>query len=174
MPGPRGRRHPFAPERTRFSTAGTGWSTPALTSALSVSQLVAAVVGIPVGRQLDWHCPRRVMTAGSLLGVPAVATMQNLAWFYAGWVLSVRRWVWCSTRPRSWRSPAGWARPCAGVHRPHSRRGLASTVFAPFAGAALAHLLGSYASTSLVLGALAIVAAALSFFTSPQQRQYSS
>lgn len=72
-------------------TAATGWSAPAITAALSVSQLVAAVVGIPVGRWIDRHGPRWVMTAGSLLGVPAVvvvATAQHLAWFFAGWVLA--------------------------------------------------------------------------------------
>jgi MFS family permease len=85
-------------------TAATSWSTPAITGALSVSQLVAAVVGIGVGRWLDRHGPRGVMTAGSLLGVPAVvvvATAQNLGWFFAGWVLAGRRWVRCSTRPPS-------------------------------------------------------------------------
>ncbi|MFC4852660.1 MFS transporter [Actinophytocola glycyrrhizae] len=72
-------------------TAATGWSTPAITAALTVSQLVAAVVGIPVGRWIDGHGPRVVMTAGSLLGVPAVvvvATARNLPWFFAGWVLA--------------------------------------------------------------------------------------
>jgi MFS family permease len=58
-------------------TVAIGWSTPTITAALSVSQLV----GILVGRWLDQHGPREVMTAGSLLGVPAVvavATAQNL------------------------------------------------------------------------------------------------
>lgn len=39
---------------------------------------------------------------------------------------------------------------------------------APFAGAALAGLLGSYATTFVVLGVLAAVAAALSFLTIPK------
>ena len=72
-------------------TAATGWSAPAITAALSVSQLVAALVGIPVGRWIDRHGPRGVMTAGSLLAVPAVvvvATAQNLPLFFAGWVLT--------------------------------------------------------------------------------------
>ena len=72
-------------------TGATGWSTTAITAALSVSQLVAALVGIPVGGWIDRHGPRGVMTAGSLIGVPAVvvvATAQNLPWFFAGWVLA--------------------------------------------------------------------------------------
>ena len=36
----------------------TGWSTSVIVAAFSVSQLVAAAVGIPVGRILDRHGPR--------------------------------------------------------------------------------------------------------------------
>jgi MFS family permease len=44
----------------------------AITGALSGSQPVAALVGIPVGRWLDRRGSRGVMTAGSLLAVLAV------------------------------------------------------------------------------------------------------
>ncbi|WP_431966080.1 MFS transporter [Nocardia sp. bgisy134] len=69
----------------------TGWSATALTAAFSAGQLVAAVAGIPVGRWLDRHGPRGVMTAGSLLAVPAlvvIATAPSLAWFVTGWLLA--------------------------------------------------------------------------------------
>ena len=49
--------------------ADTGWSVPAVTAAFSAGLLVSAAVGIPVGRLLDRHGPRWVMTAGSVVGV---------------------------------------------------------------------------------------------------------
>ncbi|MCZ4570201.1 MFS transporter [Rhodococcus erythropolis] len=69
----------------------TGWSSAVIVAAFSVSQLVAAVVGIPVGRVLDRHGPRWVMTAGSVLAVPAlaiIATARTLPLFFAGWVIA--------------------------------------------------------------------------------------
>jgi len=72
-------------------TADTSWSSVSVTGAFSLSQLVAAGAGIWVGRHIDGYGPRRVMTAGSLLAVPAVlviATATSLAAFYAGWVLA--------------------------------------------------------------------------------------
>lgn len=75
---------------TKISTT-TGWSMPAITAGFSAGQLTAALTGIPVGRWLDRHGPRGLMTAGSVLAMPAlvaVATAQNLAWFVAAWVLA--------------------------------------------------------------------------------------
>lgn len=69
----------------------TGWSITVIVSAFSFSQLIAAAVGIPVGRVLDRHGPRWVMTAGSVLAVPAVvaiATAPTIPVFFAGWVLA--------------------------------------------------------------------------------------
>ena len=51
-------------------TADTGWSTTSIVAAFSIGQLVAAVVGIPVGRLLDRYGPRWVMTAGSVVAIP--------------------------------------------------------------------------------------------------------
>ncbi|MFE5647051.1 MFS transporter [Rhodococcus sp. NPDC056516] len=69
----------------------TGWSSAVIVAAFSVSQLVAAVVGIPVGRILDCRGPRWVMTAGSVLAVPAlvvIATAHTLPIFFAGWMIA--------------------------------------------------------------------------------------
>jgi MFS family permease len=56
--------------------ADTGWPATAATGAFSVGLVVvvvvvSAVVGVPVGHWLDRIGPRRVMTAGSVLAVPA-------------------------------------------------------------------------------------------------------
>ncbi|MFE1595029.1 MFS transporter [Nocardia sp. NPDC058705] len=70
-------------------SADTGWSLSMTTAAFSVSQLAAALTGIPVGRVIDRAGPRTVMTAGSVLAVPAliaVALAPNPAVFFAGWL----------------------------------------------------------------------------------------
>lgn len=75
-------------------SAQTGWSHAAITAGLSASQVVAALVGVPVGRLLDRRGPRAIMTAGSMIAVPALialATAQSLAWFTAAWPADLRR-----------------------------------------------------------------------------------
>ena len=52
-----------------------GISAPTVTGALTLAVLVSAALAIPVGRWLDRHGGRALMTAGSLLGAAAV-----LAW----------------------------------------------------------------------------------------------
>ena len=52
-----------------------GFSTSELTGAYSLALLVSAVAGIAVGRYLDRHSPRGLMTAGSIAGTALV-----LAW----------------------------------------------------------------------------------------------
>jgi hypothetical protein len=52
-------------------TRDTGWSTATITAAFSAALIVAALAGIPVGRALDRHGPRALMTGGSMLAVLA-------------------------------------------------------------------------------------------------------
>ena len=52
--------------------AELGLSTAELTGAFSLGLLVAGVAGIAVGRYLDRHSPRLLMTAGSIAGVALV------------------------------------------------------------------------------------------------------
>src|SRR3954470_12382610 len=64
--------------------ADTGWAIGTITAAFSLGLVVSALVGIPAGRWLDRFGPRRVMTTGSVLGVPAVlgiASASSLPWF---------------------------------------------------------------------------------------------
>ncbi|MDV7347842.1 MFS transporter [Rhodococcus oxybenzonivorans] len=70
-------------------SADTGWSLPVIVAAFSLSQLAAALTGIPVGRIIDRIGPRTVMTSGSVLAVPSllvVAAAPTLPMFYAGWI----------------------------------------------------------------------------------------
>jgi MFS family permease len=66
-----------------------GHSAAELTGAFSLSLLVAAITGIAVGRHLDRHAPRAVMTGGSVAGVLLVlawSQVQSLAAFYVVWI----------------------------------------------------------------------------------------
>ena len=72
-------------------TADTGWSATAATAAFSAGLVVSALAGIPVGRWLDLLGPRRVMTAGSVLAVPAtvaIALAPTYPAFLAGWLVA--------------------------------------------------------------------------------------
>lgn len=141
-------------------SATTGWPTAAITAALSASQLIAALVGIPVGRWLDHRGPRGVMTAGSVLAVPAlaaVATAQNLAWFLSAWVL-VGVAMGAVLYPPAFAALTRWH----GRDRVRAltiltlAAGLASTVFAPLT-AALAAVLDWRATYLVLAGILAAV-----------------
>ncbi|MBJ7321398.1 MAG: MFS transporter [Rhodococcus sp.] len=116
-------------------TADTGWSASSIVAAFSLSQLLAAVVGIPVGRILDRHGPRWVMTAGSVVAAPAlvvVATSQNLVVFYFGWIVAGAA-MGAVLYPPAFAALTRWW----GADRVRAlmiltlAAGLASTVFAP-------------------------------------------
>ncbi|MFC6287121.1 MFS transporter [Nocardioides sp. GCM10027113] len=119
--------------------AGTGWSAAQVTGAWSLSQLVSAGVGVWVGRHLDVHGPRRVMTAGALLALPGMATVAaapSLPVFYVGWVTVGAAMAGTLYAP-AFAAITRWA----GPHRVRALTaitlagGLASTVFAPLAAA---------------------------------------
>ena len=137
-------------------TAGTGWSTPAITAALSISQLAAALVGIPVGKRIDRHGPRGTMTAGSLLGVPAlvvVATAQSLPWFFTGWLLAGVA-MGAVLYPPAFAALTRYygPDPVRALTVVTLAGGLASTVFAPLTAALAQHL--DWRNTYLVLAAI--------------------
>ena len=65
-----------------------GYSAAQLAGAFSLALLVSAVAGIAVGRHLDRHGPRAVMTLGSIAGVALVlawSRVHGLAAFYLLW-----------------------------------------------------------------------------------------
>ncbi|WP_344861786.1 MFS transporter [Amycolatopsis ultiminotia] len=137
----------------------TGWPATAVIAALSGAQLVSAVAGIGVGRWLDRHGPRALMTVGSLLAVPAVvmvATAQNLAWFLAAWALAGLA-MSAVLYPPAFAALTRWHGPrrVPALTTLTLVAGLASTVFAPLTALLAAHL--DWRHTYLVL--LAILAA---------------
>ena len=68
--------------------ADLGWSRSQMTGAFSISLLIAGLAGVPVGRLLDRHGPRWIMTAGSIsatLLVLAWSRVHSLTHFYLIW-----------------------------------------------------------------------------------------
>ncbi|MCD2191745.1 MFS transporter [Actinomycetospora sp. SF1] len=142
----------------------TGWSISTVTAAFSGGLVVSALVGIPVGRLLDRHGPRWVMTAGSVLAVPAtvaIAAAGSLPWFFAAWLLAgvaqaavfyppafaaLTRW-WGTDRVRALTGLTLVA-------------GLASTVFGPLTAALLDSLgwRGTYLVLAVILAVVTIPA----------------
>lgn len=65
-----------------------GWSQAQLTGAFSLMLLISGFAGVPVGRWLDRHGARGLMTLGSCLATVAIlawAQVQTLVGFYAIW-----------------------------------------------------------------------------------------
>jgi len=72
------------------TTAELGWSRAEISGALSVMLVVSGLIGLAVGRWLDEHGPRLLMTAGSIVAVPLViawSQVRDLRSFYVIWIL---------------------------------------------------------------------------------------
>jgi MFS family permease len=137
-------------------SASTGWSTTWVVGAFSASQLAAAAVGIPVGRWLDRHGPRGVMTAGSMLAVAAavaIAVAPGFVWFACAWVLAGVA-MGAVLYPPAFAALTRWygARRVSALTVLTLAGGLASTVFAPLTAALSDHL--DWRRTYLVLAAV--------------------
>ncbi|GAA0545402.1 MFS transporter [Actinomadura livida] len=143
-------------------TADTGWSTTGSTAAFSAALIVAALVGIPVGRVLDRRGPHALMTGGSVLAaiaIVAVAAAPSLLWFAAAWFLAGVAMSAVLYQPAF----AALTRYYAPRHLPALTTltlvaGLASTVFAPLTDALAGHLTwrGVYLALAAVLAAVTI------------------
>ncbi|GEP38443.1 MFS transporter [Nocardioides psychrotolerans] len=144
--------------------AETGWSGVAVTGAFSLAQVVSAVAGLWVGRHIDAHGPRAVMTFASLLAVPGllgVALAPTLPWFYAGWVL-VGAAMAGTLYPPAFAALTRWggSRRIGALTTLTLVAGLASTVFAPLASV-LDDLVGWRLAYMLLLGGLVVITAPL-------------
>ncbi|MFC8270365.1 MFS transporter [Streptomyces cinereoruber] len=137
-------------------TATTGWPAAMTMAAFSLALVVSGLAGIHVGRIIDRHGPRTVMTAGSIAGTVSmviVATAPNLPVFFAGWILAGLAMSATFYQPAFTALTRWWAPD-------HVRAltivtlagGLASTVFAPLT-AALADQL-TWRTTYLVLAGI--------------------
>jgi MFS family permease len=143
--------------------ADLGWSQPVLTGGYAVASLVAGVASIPVGRWVDRHGPRLVMTVGSISAsilVVAWSRVEHPAAFYAIW-LGLGACMAALFYEPAFAVAAHWFRR----HRARAlgaitaAGGLASTLFVP-ATAALVATLGwrdALLALAVALGALTIV-----------------
>ncbi|MGY1704472.1 MFS transporter [Geodermatophilus sp. SYSU D00697] len=151
-------------------TADTGWSAPTASAAFSAGLVVSALAGIPVGHWLDRRGPRRVMTAGSLLAVPAtvgIALAPGYGWFLLAWLVAGVAMAGVLYQA-AFTALARWY----GEDRVRAltaltlAAGLSSTVFAPLTDALLTAF--SWRGTYLVLAAvLAVVTVPLHAFALP-------
>jgi predicted MFS family arabinose efflux permease len=136
-------------------------STAAVTGAMTTSIIVSAAAAIPVGRWLDRHGGRALMTFGSIVGVTAVlawSRVHTVAQLYAVFVLIGLAWA---------ASLYDAAFPVVIAASPTERRnrsilaitivaGFASTIFLPLTAILLSDL--GWRTTLLVLvGLLAVV-----------------
>lgn len=142
--------------------ASTGWPSAWVVGAFSLSQLVAAVIGVPVGRWLDRHGPRGVMTAGSVLGVLAVvaiAAAQDVPWFCGAWLLAGVA-MGAVLYPPAFAALTRWYGPrrVAALMVVTLAGGLASTVFAPLTAVLAEHLdwRRTYLALAVVLAVVTI------------------
>ncbi|WP_042421306.1 MFS transporter [Streptacidiphilus anmyonensis] len=144
------------PVLTAHITHATGWSPPATTAAFTTALLVSALAGIPVGRIIDRHGPRTVMTTGSVVGCLAltgVAMAPNLTVFFVAWSAAGTAMAATFYQP-AFAALTGWHQPSPvrALTTVTLAGGLASTAFAPIT-AALATQLG-WRDTYLVLAAV--------------------
>lgn len=141
-------------------SADTGWSLTRLTAAFSLGLVVAAILGIGVGRWLDRHGPRWLMTAGSVLAVAAVvgvAAAPTFGWFVAAWAVAGVA-MSAVLYPPAFAALTRWY----GDRRVYAltvltlAAGLASTIFAPVTAGLASRL--DWRTTYLVLaGLLAVI-----------------
>ena len=78
------------PVMLRPMEADLGFSRAQLTGALSIGLLTSALAALPVGRWIDRHGARGIMTLGSILGTALVlawARVESLGALYAVWAL---------------------------------------------------------------------------------------
>ena len=141
-------------------SAATGWSPPTLTAAFSAGLVVSAVAGVGVGRWIDRHGPRGVMTLGSVvavLAVVAIAVAPTLpvfvgAWLVAGVAMAGVLYPPAFAALTRWYGP----RSVGALTVLTLAGGFASTIFAPIT-AALADRLDWRGVYLVLAGVLAVV-----------------
>lgn len=140
-----------------------GWSRVTLTGAFSFGMAVAALAALPVGRWLDRHGPRALMTAGSCLAVAllvAWSRVESLPALYAIWA-GLGLAMAATLYEPAFAAVVSWF---PGRHRDRAllivtlAGGLASTIFMPIAAGLLVWLGWRSALTALavILGVVVI------------------
>jgi len=142
------------------------WSLTTLMAAFTGTQVLAALAGLWVGRHLDRHGPRLLMTLGSALGVLAVlslAAAPTLPLFVAACAIAGVA-ISGSLYPPAFAALTHWggARRVRALTAVTLVGGLASTVFAPLT--AVLESAGSWRSAYVILAAPLAITIALHWF----------
>ncbi|MDN5636287.1 MAG: MFS transporter, partial [Brevibacterium sp.] len=148
-------------------SADMGWSHTTVTAALTVGLIVSALAGVRVGRLLDSHGPRALMSLGTVIGIVAlllVAAAPNLIVFFAAWVLAGFAQA-ATLYPPAFAVVTRWygsdrVKPLTTITLVG---GLASTVFAPII-AWLIDSCGWRTSYVILAGILAVTALPMHWF----------
>lgn len=140
----------------------TGWPTAHATAAFSGALIVSALAGIPIGHLIDRGGPRRVMTAGSVVGAAAlalVAAAPTVPLFAAGWLLAGLAMAATFYQP-AFAALTRWYGPrrVRALTTLTLAGGLASTVFAPITAALTEHL--GWRQATLTLAGIVLLTAA--------------
>lgn len=144
-----------------------GWSETTVTAALTVGLVVSALAGVRVGRLLDSHGPRTLMSVGTLIGIAAlllVAAAPNLVVFFLAWVLAGFAQA-ATLYPPAFAVITRWygSRRVKPLTTITLVGGLASTVFAPIIAGLIASC--GWRMTYVILAAiLAVTALPMHFF----------
>lgn len=148
-------------------SADTGWSDASITSAFSAGLIISALAGIRVGKRLDTHGPRAIMTTGAVVGVIALAlvgTAQNFGMFAAAWLVAGFAQA-AIFYPPAFTVITRWYGPQRVRHLTTLTlvAGLASTIYAPVTATLIDHY--GWRTTYFVLaGLLAAITVPLHFF----------
>ncbi|CAM3102675.1 MFS transporter [Stackebrandtia soli] len=140
-------------------TVTEGWSTVGVMAGFSLGLAASAIAGIPVGRLIDKHGPRPVMTFGSILGVAAVigiAMAPDIWWFGLAWTISGIAQACVFYKP-AFAAITGWYGPTRvkALTALTLVAGLSSTIFAPLTATLVDHT--SWRTTYLILGVILAV-----------------
>jgi MFS family permease len=139
-----------------------GWSRGELSGAFALSQVLAGLAGIPIGRRVDRYGARRLMAAGSLLGglaLIALARVQALWQLYLLWGGAIGLSMALTFYSVSMAIVANWfhRRRGAALALLTLLGGFASVLFVPLAGWLIPRL--GWRDTVVILGLFQLLVA---------------
>jgi MFS family permease len=139
-----------------------GWSRALISGAFSVALVSAALLGLPVGRLVDRHGARGLMTAGSLLGgagLIATAAVRQPWQFYVLWSGVIALSMSLTLYPVAFTVITNWfvRRRGAALALLTLLGGLASPIFIPLAGLLVQRL--GWRETLVIFGLVQLVVA---------------
>lgn len=139
-----------------------GWSRALLSGAFSLSLLTSGLLGLPVGRLVDRHGARALMSLGSLLGGAGLVTLSQVRrpWqFYVLWSGVIALAMALTLYPVTFTVVTNWfwRRRGSALAVLTLVGGLASPIFIPLAGVLVEHI--GWRSTLFVFGLIQLLVA---------------